>query len=133
MRVIVKGIGGFHLACDAEGIYEMISNIISNAIRYTPPGGTIYTEVLQKDKEVEITVKDTGIGIPLGDYGKIFKEFHRSQNARNFVKAGTGLGLTIVNRIVERYNGKIEFESQEGKGTTFRILLPCVTSSFRQD
>lgn len=117
---------------DAEGIYEMVSNIISNAIRYTPPGGTIYTEVLQKDKKVEITVKDTGIGIPVGDHGKIFKEFHRSQNARNFVKAGTGLGLTIVNRIVERYNGKIEFESQEGKGTTFRILLPCITSSLKQ-
>jgi len=71
-------------------------------------------------------VTDTGIGIPKGDLHKIFDEFYRSKNARDMERLGTGLGLSLVKQIIDRYNGKIFVESKLGKGNTFIVELPII-------
>ena len=102
----------------------IFSNLISNAIKYSPAKTTV-TVNAEKDKDkVHIMVKDEGIGIKSDELDRIFEEFYRTRRAREIIKDGTGLGLSIVQRAVEALNGKISVYSEEGKGTTFHIYLP---------
>ncbi len=103
---------------------RLFSNLLENALRYTPEGGMVELEVKDNAEDVSITVKDTGIGIEPEEREKIFDDFYRTKKAKQFVKDGTGLGLPTVKSIVKRYNGFINLESQPGKGTTFFITLP---------
>ena len=105
-------------------INEMITNLLFNAVKYTPKGKTVHLEAKDKDDSVQIDFIDTGIGIPAGEVGNVFEEFFRATNAKKSEKDGTGLGLSIVKQIVERHGGKISVQSQEGKGTTFTVVLP---------
>lgn len=110
---------------DAEKIKLAITNLIDNAIHYTLPGGRV-TVILTGDKdEIKITVKDTGIGIPQNQQGRVFNKFFRATNAMKIQTDGTGLGLFITKNIIEAHGGKIWFESEEGKGTTFYFTLPA--------
>lgn len=114
-------------AIDSGGdlLERMLENLVSNAIRYTPPGGTVAVELCRvRPDEVRIVVRDTGIGIPAGEQAGLFKEFFRASNARALTPAGTGLGLTLVKRTVERHRGRIRVCSDVGEGTTFVIDLP---------
>ena len=105
-------------------ITEMITNLLFNAVKYTPENKTVRLEAKSKDNQVEIDIIDTGIGIPAEDIENVFEEFFRAGNARKNEKDGTGLGLSIVKQIVERHGGEISVQSQEGQGSTFTVILP---------
>lgn len=105
-------------------INEMITNLLFNAVKYTPENKTVRLEAKSKDDQVQIDIIDTGIGIPAEDLGNVFEEFFRAGNARKTERDGTGLGLSIVKQIVERHGGKISVQSEEGRGSTFTVILP---------
>ena len=114
---------------DKEKIKISIENLVENAINYTPKNGTV-TLALSKDtnNNILISVKDTGIGIPKDQQERIFTKFFRSGNALRVQTEGSGMGLFVSKNIVESHKGKIWFESAEGQGTTFFILLPALQS-----
>ncbi|MDI6776822.1 MAG: GAF domain-containing sensor histidine kinase [Syntrophales bacterium] len=115
----------FPVIREIEGDMEkLFTNLIGNAVKYTPPGGKVWVRIGVEDKLVKIVVSDTGIGISSEDLPHVFEEFYRAKNARELIREGTGLGLTIVKRIVDRYNGRISVDSKPNEGTTFTVLLP---------
>jgi signal transduction histidine kinase len=105
-------------------INEMLTNLLFNAIEYTPEKKSVHIEVQSRGDSVQINVSDTGIGIPEDEIGSIFDEFYRAGNARDWEKDGTGLGLSIVKQIIERHSGQISVQSRLGQGTTFTVILP---------
>ncbi len=105
-------------------INEMLTNLLFNAIKYTPENKTVNIEAKSEYDYVQINISDTGIGIPADEIKHVFDEFFRASNAKKSEKDGTGLGLSIVKQIVERHSGKISVQSQEGQGTTFTVTLP---------
>lgn len=109
---------------DAESLEQMITNIISNAVRYTPRQGRVLIGAETADGGVRIAVADTGIGIAPEEMAKVFSEFYRSPRARAFADTGSGLGLTIVRNIVQSHGGTIDIDSRLDKGTTVSVTLP---------
>jgi signal transduction histidine kinase len=107
-----------------EYIQETLGNILANAVKYTPCNGKINIAVNDQGNRIFIQIKDTGIGIPADELPKIFEEFFRASNAKEAERDGTGLGLSLAKQVIERHNGKIWVESEEGKGSTFSIELP---------
>ena len=106
---------------------QLMENLVSNAIKYTPEGGCVEVRFDRPDPDsVRITVADTGIGIPEAEQGKLFREFFRASNARKRTKLGTGLGLVLVKQTVERHAGTLELTSAEGEGTTVVVNLPLI-------
>jgi len=105
-------------------IEEMVTNLLLNAIKYTPANGTIDVSAGSDENSVLVKISDTGIGIPKQEQARVFDEFYRATNARRAERDGTGLGLSIVKYIVERHGGQIQVESEEGCGTTFKLTLP---------
>jgi len=103
---------------------EMITNLLFNAVKYTPGGKSIGLEAKSSGDRVEIKISDTGMGIPADEVGSVFDEFFRASNAKKSEKDGTGLGLSIVKQIIERHGGEISVQSKEGEGTTFTVTLP---------
>jgi len=112
------------ITLDVEKIRLAIQNLLDNALRYTLPGGKITVSLRLLEKEVEIQVKDTGVGIPKEQREQVFAKFFRASNVVKMDTEGSGLGLFITKNIVEAHGGKVWFESEEGKGTTFHITLP---------
>ncbi len=109
-------------------IEEAITNLLHNAIKYTPINGAIGVTAIDDGEFARLEVSDTGIGIPEEDQDKVFDEFFRAGNAKKAEKDGTGLGLSIVKQIVERHGGKRWVDSKEGEGITFRCTLRRVNS-----
>ncbi len=109
---------------DAEALTQLLENLVSNAIKYTPAGGEVRISVEDRTDQVRLCVSDTGIGIPQGESDEVFEEFYRATNARESGKDGTGLGLSIVKAIAQTHGGEVSFDSEEGAGTSFRVLLP---------
>lgn len=109
---------------DRSRIEQVLLNIISNAVRYTPEGGRISVRAGRGDGTVWMEVADTGIGIPPEDLPRIFDRFYRVDKARSRASGGTGLGLSIAKDIVVRHSGNISVESTVGKGTTMTVTLP---------
>lgn len=99
-------------------------NLLGNAIKYTLPGGEVTASLRLEDGQVVGETRDTGIGIPAEEQGRLFGEFFRARNAKALSLRGTGLGLVIVKRIVDGAGGSIRVESEEGKGSTFTFTLP---------
>lgn len=112
---------------DKSRIEQVLLNILSNAVRYTPEGGSISVRAGRSKNTVWMEVADTGIGIPPEDLPRIFDRFYRVDKARSRASGGTGLGLSIANDIVIRHNGNISVESTVGKGTTMTVTLPIET------
>ena len=110
-----------------EGLDRVFVNLVGNAVKYTPEGGTVSVAVREHDLHAAVEVLDTGIGIPAESLPKLFSEFYRAPNAKAF-ETGTGLGLVIVKELVESFHGRISVESEEGKGTAFTVHLPLVTA-----
>jgi two-component system phosphate regulon sensor histidine kinase PhoR len=114
-------------------LVRMLSNLLHNAIRYTPEHGTITLKTYTDTDRVVLEVADTGIGIGESDLPRIYEHFFRVDTARSMDQSGTGLGLSIAKRIVELHNGTIEVASVVGQGTTFQVSFPVykqnVTSS----
>ena len=111
---------------DEDSISQILENLVDNALKYTPAGGSIKVCWGVEGDRVCLEVKDTGIGIPEQDLPRIFERFYRVDKARSRELGGTGLGLSIVKHLVQAMDGGIEAISREGEGTTFRIRLPCV-------
>ncbi len=109
---------------DEEKIRIVIQNFIENSLRYTPQGGKVTVSLKHDTKDIEVAVHDTGIGIPETQQAHIFERFFRADNAKKINEEGTGLGLYLAKNIIEAHRGKIWFESQENKGTTFAFSLP---------
>jgi signal transduction histidine kinase len=112
------------LALDPTRIAQLLDNLISNAVKFTPDGGRVAVRVGAEPAQAVLTVADTGIGIPAADRDQIFERFYRTANARRKVIQGTGLGLTITKAIVDAHDGTITVDSDEGRGSTFTIRLP---------
>jgi PAS domain S-box-containing protein len=108
---------------DSDRIIQVLTNLMSNAIKFTPEKGRISVIVKQQDEQFLISVADTGMGIPEDALPKIFDRFYRVNRPGKEIK-GTGLGLAIVYKIVQAHSGRIEVESDMGKGTTFTVYLP---------
>jgi signal transduction histidine kinase len=109
----------------AKGLNTVISNLLGNAIKYTPEAGRIVVHTTRNDDQVRLSVSDTGIGIPASDLARIGDEFFRAKNARRSAVSGTGLGLSIVKELVAHFGGSLDIESLEGEGTTISVLLPA--------
>ncbi len=109
---------------ERDRIWEAIYNIIDNSIKYTKENGSVSVTVSKEENNVIITVKDTGIGIASDEKYKIFDRFYRVDKARARETGGTGLGLAIALTSVELHGGNIQVESEEGVGSTFRIIIP---------
>jgi signal transduction histidine kinase len=101
----------------------MARNLIENAIQYTRSGGRVDVTVAVEDGEALLTVRDTGIGIPGRDLGRIFERFYRVDRARSRATGGTGLGLSIVKHVAESHGGTVEVASSLGEGSTFTVRL----------
>ncbi len=114
---------------DGEALLQAVTNLLDNAVKYTPAGGRVEVELGCTRKEAVITVRDTGIGIDPKDRERIFERFYRVDKARSRELGGTGLGLSIVRHIVISHNGRIEVTSRPGAGSTFRIHLPRIPDS----
>jgi two-component system sensor histidine kinase VicK len=112
------------ITADRERIEQVIVNVISNSVKYTPVGGKIDVSVTSAEEKVSFRVKDNGIGIPEEDLGRIFERFYRVEKSRTSEMGGTGLGLAIVAQVVEDHKGTIRVRSTPGEGTTFAVSLP---------
>ena len=111
---------------ESNGVTTIINNLISNAIHYTPAGGQVQIRTQRTGQWVEIEVTDTGIGISPEHQARVFERFYRVDQARSREEGGTGLGLAIVKHLTQAFQGQLELDSQIGKGSTFRVLLPTV-------
>jgi signal transduction histidine kinase len=113
---------------DAEKMALALANLLDNAVKYTPNGGRIDFSVSQEQGLIRIVVQDSGIGIPKGQKNRLFSKFFRADNATSVQTSGTGLGLYMVKKIIDRHGGKIVVDSEEGKGTAFIITIPELTA-----
>ena len=116
------------LMADAEEMEIIFNNLISNAVKYNKDGGSVKCVIRSTQGEMIIKVIDTGFGIEADDIPKLFQEFSRIKNASTRNISGSGLGLSIVKKLVDLYNGKIEVESIPGQGTTFTLRIPMLPS-----
>jgi len=114
---------------DRNGMEGVFTNLVSNAIKYTPEGGKVQITLSEEGGFAKVTVSDTGIGIKKEDLQRIFDKFYRVKTPQTRQIVGTGLGLSIVKSIVDAHLGSISVESEEGKGTTFTVLLPKESGS----
>lgn len=113
------------------GLAIILGNLLNNAIKYTPEGGKVSVKyrLNRAAQRVEISVSDTGIGIPADDLPRLFDEFFRARNTKTLQVTGTGIGLATVRTLLDRYNGHITIESEEGKGTTVHVTLPLASAT----
>jgi signal transduction histidine kinase len=109
---------------DWQRVSQVLHNILENAVAHTPKGGTINVAANAKGKWVEVSVSDTGEGIPAEDLPHIFERFYRVDKSRARATGGSGLGLTIAKRLVEAHGGAITVQSKLGKGSRFSFTLP---------
>jgi len=107
-----------------DDLERLIGNLVENAVKYTPARGKVKLQLNLNAESLRIVVADTGIGIAPEAMPRIFEEFYRAKNAKEMGQEGTGLGLSLVKHIVDRYRGQIDVESRLGEGSTFTVTLP---------
>ena len=110
---------------DPQLLRQVMMNLVSNAIKYTPPGGRIEIRMGRDGRNLRWSIRDSGIGIPQASQPRLFEKFFRADNVHTVDTEGTGLGLYLVRLIVERLGGTVACESEEGRGTTFTSRCPC--------
>jgi len=120
--------GPLPLEADAARLGQVLDNLVSNALKYTSPGGTVVVSAYESDGSVRVEVADNGIGVPHDELGQLFSRFYRASTATRLAIPGTGLGLVIVRAIVERHGGTVSLSSVEGEGTRVIVSLPAVQS-----
>lgn len=118
---------------DSDRVIQILTNLLSNAHKYTPPAGALTIRAQSQGAEVVVDVADTGIGLSKEDQAQLFTKFFRAQNRATQQIPGTGLGLAITRSLVELHGGKIWVESEMGKGSTFRFTLPLAPSALEQE
>ncbi|MDH4135555.1 MAG: DUF484 family protein [Anaerolineae bacterium] len=107
-----------------DGLERVFMNLVSNAVKYTPAGGSVAVRAWSENDQIKVEVSDTGIGIPEEALPRIFNEFYRAKNAKAMEMEGTGLGLAIAKDVVEQHGGQISVKSVVGEGSTFYVILP---------
>jgi len=112
------------LKIDRDAVMQALTNLLDNAIKYSSDKKEIVVELVHREKQVEIRIKDRGIGIPAGEQKKIFEGFYRHAEANRHSTKGVGLGLKIVKHIMEAHGGEVRVESQPGEGSTFCLIFP---------
>lgn len=117
--------GSYFVRGYVQPLREAVANLISNAVKYTPPGGTIRVTIQANNREVQIEVQDNGIGIPEDKQARLFEPFYRAHQPGAEDIAGTGLGLSMVKQVAEQHGGHVWVRSALGEGSTFGIVLPC--------
>jgi len=124
VRINFDATGDIYLTADSEEIEIIMNNLISNAVKYNRYGGQVHIQVKKTDGKIQITVEDTGIGMTDEETATLFKEFVRIKNAKTRNITGSGLGLSILKKMVSLYDGEILVESKPDIGTKFTVLLP---------
>lgn len=119
-----------YLELDQDRMTQVIDNIMSNAIKYSPDGGAITVTIMDNPDSIVLSISDEGLGIPQKDLSHLFKRFYRVDKARSREQGGTGLGLAISKEVVEMHGGKIWAESEENVGSTFFVQLPYTPIEF---
>jgi signal transduction histidine kinase len=117
--------GALPFDADASRLGQVLDNLVSNAIKFTPSGGSVVVSTRNSDGWACVEVADTGIGVPQDEVGQLFSRFYRASSATRRAIPGTGLGLVIARAIVEAHGGSIELESREGEGTRVTVSLPA--------
>ena len=112
------------IRADETRLQEVLYNLLDNSLKYTQPGGKIRLQAQRHGDEIALSVGDTGLGISETDLPRVFERFYRADKARSRELGGTGLGLSIVKHIAQMHGGRVEAESELGRGTTIRVLLP---------
>jgi len=112
------------VGADQVRMRQVVDNLVSNAIKYTPPGGTVRVALEPQGNLVDLVVTDSGIGISAEDRPRLFTKFFRAAEAEAMAIPGIGLGLAITNAVVEAHHGSILVDSEPGRGSTFRVRLP---------
>ena len=113
---------------DAERLRQVLYNLLTNAIKYTAPGGKVEVTLECHDSEAIIVVRDNGVGISPEHLPYVFDRFYRADKGRSQKEGGAGLGLSIVKSIVVAHGGRVEAESTPGEGAVFRVFLPMASS-----
>jgi two-component system, OmpR family, phosphate regulon sensor histidine kinase PhoR len=113
-----------HIQADRRSMEEVFTNLVSNAINYSPDGGEVTVAAVSHGDYLEVLVKDQGIGIEAEEIPKIFDKFYRVKSPQTRQVIGTGLGLSLVKGLIEAHRGAVDVESTAGVGTTFRVKLP---------
>jgi two-component system phosphate regulon sensor histidine kinase PhoR len=110
---------------DEERLGQLLVNLLHNAVKFSPQGGEVRLRAEYRDREVVISVRDQGIGIPRVHLDRVFERFYKVDKARVRGMGGTGLGLSIARHIAEGHGGRIWVESEEGHGSTFSVAIPA--------
>ncbi len=127
-QVIIHGTAKACLVGDKHRLEQVFTNLLSNAIKYSPASDTVELEVSSSKETITVRVRDHGIGIPREHQEKIFERFYRIVDPERRTIPGLGVGLSIVADIIKQYGGKITVESEQGKGSTFHLVLPAAQS-----
>jgi signal transduction histidine kinase len=132
LRPVIGRELGF-IRADPEGLWQLVRNLVENAVRYTPRGGTVCVSLSRGQRGLRLEVKDSGIGIAEKDLPHVFDEFYRAANAREFSRDGTGLGLAIVRAVAEQHGGSVTIDSAPGRGTLVAVDLPLEPLAPKRD
>jgi signal transduction histidine kinase len=116
---------------DRDRLAQVLDNLLSNALKFTPPGGRVVVRLANDGRHVRIEIADTGVGIAEEDLPHLFDRFYRARNVSRRSVRGLGLGLTIVRTIVDGHGGTVSVQSETGRGATFTVLLPVAGSGSR--
>lgn len=126
VNVVLEEVDQVLVAGDADRLKQLVLNLADNAVKYTPPGGTVRLALSKSEGEALLEISDSGIGISDEDLPYIFERFYRVDKARTRAHGGSGLGLSIAKWIVDVHGGRIRVESKAGEGTTFYVTLPLM-------
>ena len=118
---------------DPERVHQVLFNLLDNAVRFTPAGGSVTVSALQHDGSVQVRVADTGVGIPAEHLPRVFERFYRVDSARSRDDGGTGIGLAIARSVIEAHGGRIWAESRPGEGSVFAFELPAAAPRAGRD
>ncbi len=112
------------ITADERKVRQVVFNLLSNAVKFTPPGGRVDVSARMTDAVVEVTIADTGAGVPAEELELIFEEFQQARGDAGMRQEGTGLGLPLSRKFIELHGGRLWVESIQGEGSTFRFTLP---------